>query len=84
MIESKQAFAGRMVSVKADLCTRRKRRFIGINLPAVVDCNLQVIITAVNELHEQAAAAAMRLNIVSCLAKLDILEKQTYDTDPKF
>ena len=34
MIETKQTFAPKIVSVKVDLCTRRKRHFIGINLQA--------------------------------------------------
>ena len=51
---------------------------MGINLQAVVDSNSRVITTAENELHERATAAAIRKNILSCLAKLDILEKQIH------
>ena len=49
--ETKQTFAGKMVSVKVDLCTSRKRHFIGINLQVVVDGNLRLITAAVNELR---------------------------------
>ena len=76
MIEIKQTFASKMVLVKVDLCRRRNCHFIEINLPAVVDGNLQVIILAVNELHERASAVVIRKKIVSYLAKLDILETQ--------
>ena len=37
-----------------------------------------VITTGGNELDERATAAPIRKNIVSCLAKLGILEKQIY------
>ena len=84
MIKTKQTFVGKMVFV--DLCKRRKRHFIGINLQAMVDGNLQVITETVNQLHKPATAAAIRKNIVSCLAKLGILEKQicTLTTDNDF
>ena len=68
MIEIKQAFASKTVSVKVDVCIRGKRGFIGINLQTVVDGNLRVITAAVIELHERATAAAIRINIVSWLA----------------
>ena len=38
--ETKRTFAGKMVLVEVDLCTRRKRHFIKIYLQAVVDGNL--------------------------------------------
>ena len=78
MIGTKQIFAGAMVSVQVDLRTRRKRHFVGIYLQAAVDNNLRVITAAANELHEPATAAAIRKSILSCLAKLGILEKQIY------
>ena len=40
--------------------------------------NLRIVSAAVNELHERATAAALRKNIISCLAKLNISEKQIY------
>ena len=43
-----------------------------------MDGNLRIITTAVNELDERETAAAIRKNIVICLAKLGILEKQIY------
>ena len=52
MIETKQIFPAKMVSVQVDLWTGRKHNFIGANLQTVVDGNLQVITAAVNELHE--------------------------------
>ena len=76
MIDTKDTFAGKMVSVKVDLCILRKRHFIGINLQAMVKSNLQVITATVNELHERAITAEIHKNIVNCLAKLGILEKQ--------
>ena len=57
-----------MIVVKVDLCTRRKRYFVGIYLQALMDSNLRVITAAVNELHEQATSAATRKNTISCLA----------------
>ena len=77
MMEIKQRFTGKTDSVKLDLCTRRKRRFIGI-LHAMVDGNLRVITARVNELHERATAATICKNILSFLAKVGILEKQIY------
>ena len=56
-IETKQTCAVKVVLVKVDLCSRRKRHFFGINLQAFVDGNLRVITAAVNEFHEQATAA---------------------------
>ena len=44
----------------------------------MVDGNLQVITAAVNKLHQRATAAATSKNVVSCLVKLGILEKQIY------
>ena len=52
MIKIKLTLADKMVSVKVDLCTRRKRRFNGINLQVVVDGNFRIITEAVNELHK--------------------------------
>ena len=78
MIKTEQTFAVEIVSVKVDLCTRRKHHFIGINFQAVVEGVLRVTTVAVNKLHERATAAALRKNIASCLAKLGILEKQIY------
>ena len=76
--EVKQTFAGKMVSVKVDLCTRRGRDFIGINFQAMVEGDLRVTIAAVTELHERATAAAIRENMVRCLLQLGISEKQIY------
>ena len=76
--KNNHTLADKMVSVKVDLCTRRTRRFNGINLQAVADGNFRVITKAVNELHEPATAAGIRNNIVSCLTKLCVLEKQIY------
>ena len=76
MIKTTQMFAGKIVSVEVDLCAQRKRHFIGINLQVVVNGNLGVITAAVNELDERATAVATRISIVSCLAKLGVLEKQ--------
>jgi len=76
--ETKQAFAGKMISVKVDLCTRRGRHFIGINIQAVVEDELKVVTAAVAELHERATAVAIRGYIVRCLAKLGISEKHIY------
>ena len=59
MINTKQTFSGKMVSFKANLCTRTKGHFIEIKLQAVVDGNLQVINAAVNELHERETAVAI-------------------------
>ena len=56
----------------------KKVSFFEVNFQAVVDGNLRVITAAVNELHERDIAAATRKNIVSCLVKLGILEKQIY------
>ena len=64
-----------MVSVKVDLCTRRKRHFIGINLQLVVEDNLRVIIGVLNDSHELVTAVAIAKNIVSCIV---ILEKEIY------
>ena len=77
-METKQIFAGKMILIKVDLCTRRKRHFIGINLQAVVDGNLQVVNAAVSGLHKRVKTAAILKNIVGCSTKLDILEKQIY------
>ena len=76
--EVKQAFAGKMVSVKVDLCTRRGRHFIGINFQAIVEGDLRVTTAAVTELHERATAAAIRENMVRCLLQLGISEKPIY------
>ena len=85
MIETKLIVGCKMVSVKVDLCMQRKCHFIEINLQPVVDGKLRVITAPVKELHERAIAAAIHENIVSCLAKLGILEKQIQpDSDKGF
>ena len=78
MIVTQQTFASKMVSVEVEVCEQRKRHLIGINLQAVVDGNLRAITAAVNELHKRTTFVAIGKTIVSCLAKLDILEKQIY------
>ena len=65
-VETTQAFSGKMVSVKVNLRTRRKRHFVGINLQAVADGNLQVIGAVVNVLYKRTTAAATCENVVSC------------------
>ena len=64
MIETKQTVVGNMVSIEVDLCMQ-KNYSNGINSQGVVDGNLWVITTAVNELHKRARTAAIHKNIVS-------------------
>ena len=59
LAETREVFSGKMVSVKVDLCTRRGRHFVGINLQAVIDGDLRVTTVAVTELHERATAVAL-------------------------
>ena len=49
MREIKHTLACKMVTIKVDLCTQKKRHFIGINLQAMVDGNLRAISGPVNE-----------------------------------
>ena len=60
MIKTKQTFTGKMIVVTIDLCMQKRHHFVGTNLQAVVDSNLQVINTAMNELYKQATASAIR------------------------
>ena len=78
MMETKQAFAGKMVFIKVDLCTRRKHHFSGIDLQVVAVGYLRIITSAVNELRERATSVAISKNIVSCSAQFCIWEKQIY------
>ena len=67
-----------MVSFKVDLCTRRGRHFVEINLQAVANGEPQVVTAAMTELHERATAAAIWEQIKRSLAKLGIFENQIY------
>ena len=72
MIEIKYIFASIMVSVKVEVCIRRKYNFIEIIFRAAVNDSLRIVTTTVKELHERTTAVAIRRNIVNCLATLRI------------
>lgn len=76
--EMKPHLQGRMVSIKTDLCTRRGRHFIGINIQTVLDGELKIITATVKEMTERATGTEIRKVILDNLQKFGIKEENIY------
>ena len=76
--ELKPHLYSRMVSIKTDLCTRRGRHFIGINIQTVIDGELKIITAAVKEMTGRATGAEIRKVLLESLQKFGINETNIY------
>ena len=78
MAELRSEFSKKLVCVKTDLCTRRGRHFIGVNIQAIVEGTLRVATAGVKEMPDKATGEAIRIKVLDCLQSLEIHEQQIY------
>ena len=77
-LELESEFAKRLVCVKLDLCTRRGRHFLGVNVQSAINGKLKVVTASVKEMTERATAEEIKSTLLACLDKIGIRERQIY------
>ncbi|XP_068239893.1 uncharacterized protein [Palaemon carinicauda] len=77
-LELRTEFDKRLVCVKLDLCTRRGRPFLGVNVQSDINGKLKVVTASVKEMTQRATAEEIKSVLLACLNKIGIQEKQIY------
>ncbi|XP_068237829.1 uncharacterized protein [Palaemon carinicauda] len=77
-LELRTEFDKRLVCVKLDLCTRRGRHFLGVNVQSNINGKLKVVTASVKEMTQGATAEEIKSVLLACLNKIGIQEKQIY------
>ena len=77
-LELVSEFDKRLVCVKLDLCTRRGRHFLGVNVQSVINGKLKVVTASVKEMTKRATAEEIKSTMLTCLDKIGVQERQVY------
>ena len=74
----KEMVKGHLLSLKVDLCTRKGRHFIGINIQTVLNGKLEVFTLCVKEMFVQSTSAEIKSMIINSLLAISVEVTQIY------
>ena len=76
--ELKEKVKGQLLCLKVDLCTRKGRHFIGINVQTIINGTVEVFTLKVKEMFVASTAEEIKLAILNSLAEIGVDISQIY------